>query len=245
MKDYNLGLATGVFLGSILGTIGTYFTLKKLKKLDEKCFNEAESKAVNEVKEYYENEIKKLKNLKISGVMDESKKLENEVKNEEKEPKKEENPVITNPKFLYQERLAKEYNDGHKPTDYSKISKVKYTELSKEYEREEPVIEENTYPHLITQDSFEHAGGYVKEEVVYYEQNGIFARLDDDTIVDYLDEQYFGIDNINLFGTPEASLDGKNSLYELYLRDEELHKDYHIIYNGKDDFEHLGDCRMN
>ena len=35
----------------------------------------------------------------------------------------------------------------------------------------------------------------------------------------------------------------KNDLYEIYLRDEELHTDYHIIYNGTEDFEHLGDCR--
>ena len=257
-KNDNLGLLCGTFFGAILGSVGTIFTLKKLNKLEYKKDLEAEGERIAEVVEIYENRIKKLKDLKISGAAEEAK---NDISKSESDKIVNENAKnahsritldtniddpddqkITNPKFLYQDRIAEEMKENKPNYDYSKISREQYSDLKKEYERE-PIIEEGKFPHLITQDSYEHAAGYVKEEVMYYEQNGIFATLDDDTIVDHLSEEYFGLDNLSLFGTEQASLDHKSSSYELYLRDEELHIDYHIIYNGTEDFDHLGDCR--
>lgn len=247
----------GTFFGGLLGSTGTILVFKKLDKLEHKKDLEAEAEHIAEVAETYEIRIKKLKEYYESKEIEEENdiseiKKSDEIVNEKaKEAHKRitldkvienpDEPKILNPKFVYQDRLAEE--DNAKPTDYSKISRDKYTDLKKEYERE-PIIDESVkFPHLITQDSYEHAGGYVKEEVMYYEQNGIFATLDDDTIVDHITEEYIGLDNLNLFGSQQASLDGKSSLYELYLRDEVLHIDYHIIYNGTEDFDHLGDCR--
>ena len=257
-KNDNLGLLCGTFFGAILGSVATIFTLKKLNKLEYKKDLEAEGERIAEVVEIDENRIKKLKDLKISGAAEEAK---NDISKSESDKIVNENAKnahsritldksiddpddqkITNPKFIYQDRIAEEMKENKPNYDYSKISREQYSDLKKEYERE-PIIEEGKFPHLITQDSYEHAAGYVKEEVMYYEQNGIFATLDDDTIVDHLSEEYFGLDNLSLFGTEQASLDHKSSLYELYLRDEELHIDYHIIYNGTEDFDHLGDCR--
>ena len=221
MKNNIVNILCGAFVGSAIGSFTTFFVLKKLKKLDVERNIEAENKRLDEVYDFYKKKL----------IPDEKEK-------------------ITNPKFLYQEELAKEdkatlnssFVKGNK-IDYSKIAKEEYSDLKKEYERDEIVIDEKAFPHLITKDSYEHAGGYVKEEMIYYEQNGIFATVDDDTIMDQYTEQYFGLDNLSLFGQPEASLDGKNSLYELYLRDEVMHIDFHIIFNGTDDFDHLGDCR--
>ena len=258
-KNDNVGLLCGTFFGSVIGSLGTLFVLKKINKLEYKKDLEAEGEHIAEVIEVYEARIKKLKDLKISGAAEEAK---NDISESDRivnenakkahsridineivsEPKSKEEPKITNPKFQYQDRIAEEMKESKPHYDYSKISREQYSDLKKEYERE-PIIEEGKFPHLITQDSYEHAAGYVKEEVMYYEQNGIFATLDDDTIVDHLTEEYFGLDNLSLFGTEQASLDHKSSLYELYLRDEELHIDYHIIYNGTEDFDHLGDCR--
>lgn len=250
-KSTQFAAILGVFFGGLLGSTGTILVFKKLDKLEHKKDLEAEAEHIAEVAEMYENRIKKLKDLKISGAAEEAKnddKIVNEKAKEshsrltfDKVIDEPEEPKITNPKFLYQEKIAEE--DKKKQMDYSKISREKYTDLKKEYEREAPDIDEHPFPHLITQDSYEHAAGYVKEEVMYYEQNGIFATLDDDTIVDHITEEYIGLDNLNLFGSQQASLDGKSSLYELYLRDEVLHIDYHIIYNGTEDFDHLGDCR--
>lgn len=249
LKNDNLGLLCGTFFGGLLGSIGTILVLKKLKKLEEKKFNKAESQAVNEVTEYYEKKLNELKNVKIFGDVSKLEKDEaitNEITENEKKPeivvdKRLEKIEFTSPKTIMQERQAEEELKKTR-FDYSKISKARYEDLTKEYEREDIVVE-NQFPHLITQESYEHAGGYVKEEVIYYEQNGIFATVDDDTIVDHITEEYIGLDNLNLFGTDMASLDHKSSSYELYLRDEELHIDYHIIYNGTEDFDHLGDCR--
>ena len=67
LKNDNLGLLCGTFIGGLLGSIGTILVLKKLKKLEEKEFNKAESQAVNEVTEYYEKKLNELKNVKIFG----------------------------------------------------------------------------------------------------------------------------------------------------------------------------------
>ena len=85
--------------------------------------------------------------------------------------------------------------------------------------------------HQITKDEYREDSRYAKIEIIYYEVNGVFATLDD-KLVEYLDEEYFGIDNLNLFGTKEASLDGKSDLYEIFLRDEFIHTDYHMLYDG-------------
>ena len=252
IKNAKLGVILGTFLGSILGSTGTILVMKKLKKLEEKQFKKDESEAINEVEKYYENKINQLKNggIKIdyTSKIESKKESENVTKISVIDGKKEiitdkESP-ITNPKFLYQDRLAEEEKNKIQATDYSKIARSKYKDLVKEYDREPPEVEDK-HEHIIqiTQDNYEHSAGYVKMEVMYYEQNGIFATLDDDMIVEHLTEEYFGLDILGLIGSPQASLDGKSSQFELYLRDEEIHTDYHIIYNGTEDFDHLGDCR--
>ena len=249
MKNNIVNILCGAFVGSAIGSFTTLFVLKKLKKLDVERNIEAENKRLDEVYDFYKKKLKEIEEnaknqeVKADNLIKAAKESKVEVIPDEKEK-------ITNPKFLYQEELAKEdkatlnssFVKGNK-IDYSKIAKEEYGDLKKEYERDKIEIDEKAFPHLITKDSYEHAGGYVKEEMIYYEQNGIFATVDDDTIMDQYTEQYFGLDNLSLFGQPEASLDGKNSLYELYLRDEVMHIDFHIIFNGTDDFDHLGDCR--
>lgn len=252
VKNAKFGMILGTFLGSILGSTSTILVMKKLKKLEEKQFKKDESEAINEVEKYYENKINQLKNggMKIdySTKIEEKKESKITVVEGKKETDKdiltEKESPITNPKFLYQDRLAEEEKNKVQTVDYSKIAKSKYQELSKEYDRE-PLEVEDKHEHIkqITQDNYEHSAGYVKMEVMYYEQNGIFATLDD-MIVDHLSEEYFGLDTLGLIGSPQASLDGKSSQFELYLRDEEIHTDYHIIYNGTEDFDHLGDCRI-
>lgn len=269
LKNDNLGLLCGTFLGSILGSSITILVMKKLKKLEVKRNLEEEQKHLDEVYKFYNDKIKDLEAMK----KDVNYAAINAKKSAEKTSKPsgyistikvtEDGRIdpseFANPKTAMQERSAREdgvdiidpsdFNEGGgvletdngwRPINYAKISQDKYKNLTKEYEREE--LETPKFPHLITKDSYEHAGGYVKEEVMYYEQNGIFADMEDN-LIDHLTEQYFGLDNLNLFGTEQASLDGRNDLYEIYLRDEELHIDYHIIYNGTEDFEHLGDCR--
>ena len=203
-KSTQFAAILGVFFGGLLGSTGTILVFKKLDKLEHKKDLEAEAEHIAEVAEMYENRIKKLKDLKISGAVEEAKEAKNsdEIVNEkakeahsrltfDKVINEPEEPKITNPKFLYQDKLAEE--DKKKQMDYSKISREKYTDLKKEYEREAPDIDEHPFPHLITQDSYEHAAGYVKEEVMYYEQNGIFATLDDDSIVDHITEEYISL----------------------------------------------------
>lgn len=98
------------------------------------------------------------------------------------------------------------------------------------------------FPHQITEDEYKEDSRYAKLEIIYYEVDGVFATLDD-KLVEYLDEEYFGIDNLNLFGTKQASLDGKSNLYEIYLRDETKHTDYHMFYEGCTSYfaEHKGE----
>ena len=267
------GLIIGTFVGNLVGSGVTILVMKKLKKLEYKRDLEAQQKQYEEVYAFYNNKIEELKKLKNGvdyaavEVKKSNEKLEklNKISNSTSTVKvtadgRIDEEAYNNPKTMMQERqAADDGSDGPDPSDfnigtgvlerdngwrpkvdYAKISREKYSNLTKEYEREELVTPK--FPHQITKDMYERAGGYIKEEVMYYEQNGIFADLEDN-IVDHLTEEYFGIDNINLFGTEQATLDGKNDLYEIYLRDEELHTDYHIIYNGTEDFEHLGDCR--
>ena len=98
------------------------------------------------------------------------------------------------------------------------------------------------FPHQIAEDEYKEDSRYAKIEIIYYEVEGVFATFDD-KLVEYLDEEYFGIDNLNLFGTKQASLDGKSNLYEIYLRDERTHVDYPMVYDGCTSYfaEHKGE----
>ena len=239
LKNDNLGLLCGTFLGGLLGSIGTILVLKKLKKLEEKEFNKAESQAVNEVTEYYEKKLNELKNVKIFGdvsKLEKDKNLINEIPEKpELNPelvvdKRLEKIEFTSPKTIMQERQAEEELKKTR-FDYSKISKARYEDLTKEYEREEPDYEEVLYPKQITQEQFNDEIAYRKENLIYYEQDGVFAGYDDISVNDVYDENYFGADNLALLGTPEASLDGLSSINELYLRDATHNVDFHIVYD--------------
>ena len=225
LKNDNLGLLCGTFFGGLLGSVGTILVLKKLKKLEEKEFNKAESQAVNEVTEYYEKKLNELKNVKIFGdvsKLEKDKNLTNEIPEKKPEMKPElvvdkrlEKIEFTSPKTIMQERQAEEELKKTR-FDYSKISKARYEDLTKEYVRDEPDYEEVLYP---------------KENLIYYEQDGVFAGYDDIPVTDVYDENYFGADNLALLGTPEASLDGLSSMNELFLRDAAHNVDFHIIYD--------------
>ena len=88
------------------------------------------------------------------------------------------------------------------------------------------------FPHQIIEDEYEEDGRYAKIEIIYYEVDGVFATLDD-KLVEYLSEEYFGIDNLNLF----------NADRNIYLRDETTHVDYHMVYEGCTSYfaEHKGE----
>lgn len=278
-KNDNLGLLYGTFLGSLFGSGITILVMKKLKKLEEKQFKKEESDAINEVVNYYENKIEKLKNLKISGAASEA--IRNEQKIEQKsnqivnenaakthtrpvldkvidEPSNQQEKieikdiVLTNPKFIIQDENGNDvaldpsdFNEGNnvlevdrgirpgQTFDYSRISKEKYTDLSKEYEREPIKLNEVHFPVQITKREYDFNTAYKKVELMYYETNGVFTNMEDEIIEEYR-EEYFGTDNILKFNTEEASLDGQTAWNELYLRDDALKTDYCIIYTSDD-----------
>ena len=88
------------------------------------------------------------------------------------------------------------------------------------------------FPYQITEDEYKEDSRYAKIEIIYYEVDGVFATLDD-KLVEYLDEEYFGFDNLNLF----------NENCNIYLRDEIKHVDYHMFYEGYTSYfaEHKGE----
>lgn len=88
------------------------------------------------------------------------------------------------------------------------------------------------FPHQITKDEYEEDGRYAKIEIIYYEVDGVFATLDG-KLVEYLSEEYFGIDNLNLFNTD----------CNIYLRSETKYVDYHMVYEGCTSYfaEHKGE----
>lgn len=243
VKNAKFGMILGTFLGSILGSTGTILVMKKLKKLEEKQFKKDESEAINEVEKYYENKINQLKNggMKIdySTKIESKKESKISIVDEKKDILTDKESPITNPKFLYQDRLAEEEKNKIQATDYSKIARSKYKELVKEYDREEPEVEEEHYPEQITMEMFEDEIAYRKETLMYYDQDGVFATLDDIPVNDLYDEKYFGSDNLALFGTMQASLDGKSSTNELYLRDRLHNVDFHLIYNSTECFSDI------
>lgn len=88
------------------------------------------------------------------------------------------------------------------------------------------------FPHQITEDEYKEDGRYAKIEIIYYEVDGVFTTFDD-KLVEYLNEEYFGYDNLNLF----------NADCNIYLRDETIHVDYHMVYEGCTSYfaEHKGE----
>ena len=88
------------------------------------------------------------------------------------------------------------------------------------------------FPHQIMENDYENDSTYAKIEIIYYEVDGVFATFDG-KLVNYLDEEYFGFKNLNLF----------NADSNIYLRDEELHIDYYMIYEGCTSYfaEHKGE----
>lgn len=92
--------------------------------------------------------------------------------------------------------------------------------VDKPVELEEIEPTEN-FPHQITEDEYKEDSRYAKIEIIYYEVDGVFATFDG-KLVEYLSEEYFGYDNLNLF----------NADNDIYLRDETIHVDYHMVYEG-------------
>ena len=88
------------------------------------------------------------------------------------------------------------------------------------------------FPHPITEDEYKEDSRYAKIEIIYYEEDGVFATFDD-KLVEYLDEEYFGYGNLNRL----------NAYYNVYLRDEKIHVDYHMVYEGCTSYfaEHKGE----
>jgi len=88
------------------------------------------------------------------------------------------------------------------------------------------------FPRQISEDEYEEDGRYAKIEIIYYEVDGVFATFDG-KLVEYLNEEYFGIDNLNLF----------NEYCNICLRDETIHVDYHMVYEGCASYfvEHKGE----
>jgi hypothetical protein len=95
----------------------------------------------------------------------------------------------------------------------------------------EPIKPTEIFPHQITEDEYKEDNRYAKLEIIYYEVDGVFATFDG-KLVKYLEEEYFGIDNLNSFK------DGNT-----YLRDETIHVDYHMVYEGCTSYfaEHKGE----
>lgn len=250
IKSGRLGLLIGTFFGSVIGSVSTILVFKKLGKLEEKKLIEHEQEHVEEVKKYYLEKIEEIKNNRVDATncIEYAKKNEVKTENPEKtyaeqlrddiEKKMKEKQRIAFENLNIEEKNKKMAGSF----DYSKVSKDRYENLQKEYDREEIEIDEEAYPHLIHKSEFERPGGYVKNEIIYYEQNGLFTDMEDNVII-HLSEKYFGVDNLSNFGSEQARLDNQSGMYEMYLRDEVMHQDYHIIYNGTDDFEHMGDCR--
>ena len=257
INNGKIGLLIGTFVGSLIGSATTIFVMKKLGKLEEKHNFEAQQKQLNEVYELYNNKIEELKKLKTGvnySALKPEKTLNSDQKSASSNSGKDDKMALyktSNPKYLMQDELAKDQtpdlsdfnigtgvlesrSNGNQQFDYSKIIKEKYTGLQKEYEREE--IEQKKYPEQITVEEFEDEIAYRKETLIYYEQNGIFAGYDDIDVTDTYDEDYFGLDNLSLFGSEQASLDGKSSRNELYLRDRLHNVDFHLIYNPTEDF---------
>ena len=247
------GLIIGTFVGNLVGSGVTILVMKKLKKLEYKRDLEAQQKQYEEVYAFYNNKIEELKKLKngVDYAAVEVKKSNEKLEKLNKMSSSTSTVKVTadgrideeaykSPKTLMQERQAAEDNakvpifDSDRERkigmDYAKISREKYSNLTKEYDREELDIEPIKYPEQITMDEFEDEIAYRKETLIYYEQDGVFAGLDDIPVNDLYDEQYFGADNLLLFGSMQASLDGKSSTNELYLRDRIHNVDFHLIY---------------
>ena len=88
------------------------------------------------------------------------------------------------------------------------------------------------FPHQITENEYKEDGRYAKIEIIYYEVDGVFATFDG-KLIEYLCEEYFGIDNLNLFGRD----------CNIYLRSETKYVDYHMVYEGCTSYfaEHKGE----
>lgn len=88
------------------------------------------------------------------------------------------------------------------------------------------------FPQPITEAEYKEDNRYAKIEIIYYEVDGVFTTFDD-KLVEHLNEEYFGYDNLNRL----------NAYYNVYLRDEKIHVDYHMIYEGCTSYfaEHKGD----
>lgn len=249
-----IGFAIGAIVASAVSSAVSIFIVNKLKKQDIQ-------EEIDKITNFYDQKIKEILKEK-----NEKKSIQPEIKTDEIEKSfKEKNNSNPSPKIMLQDQLAKEKNsfgsddpadmsegtgqlevdrgvritrnnNANIKVDYAKMYKD-YEVLAKEYEREEKK-EEIKFPIQITKDDYDMTGAYRKEELIYYEQNGYFVD-EAGQICDEYSENYFGINNISLFGTPEASLDGESSIYELYLRDKDLRIDFHIEINKDDDYNKI------
>lgn len=231
-RDDNMGLLLGFFIGGIVGSTGTLLVMKKLGKLENRNAMEHESQTIAEVSKYYENKIEQIKKEKLVEEKDIStaESVIEAAKDEVKEV-----PIAMNKGRIQYDGLNISKEPEAPTFDYSKISRDKYKDLQKEYEREEIEEEYNELPHQIGKGTYENSTGYAKLELMYYEQNGIFTYMDD-TICNNVTEDIIGAENLALFGTDDASIDGLSGMYDLYLRSNKIMTDFHLIYNGTEDY---------
>ena len=209
------GFAIGLGVGSILGSIGSYFLFNKIKnkeKMDE----------IAEIEAYYMAKLKEswAKKDDVSGGVGGEKEVG-------LDPQKVPIDALDkdgNPKdiFKFHPQLKEENY-----TKYDKMAKVNGKKIEVCDTREE--IKFDPYPHEITLDQFRGDLNFAKHTLIYYEQSNVFVTVGDE-LTDYT-EDYFGLRNINDFG--------RNGKWTLYLRDDMTKDDFELIYDGTSTWEEV------
>lgn len=212
-------------VGAVIGTGVGFMAAKKF-------YTERYDKDVEELRDWYADEVKKAKGEEDTDISkEEQPEPKAEVEKEENEPEKK--PAKKNSKKALNPDKSSldEYKEVVEKTNYAAMAKTDTAVTTKSTSKKKKTTKKELDISVIEPDEFAERNGYDKVTLTYFESEDIFID-DEGNSVDNGTE-LVGIENMSRFGEYEDLV--------LYVRNKLLEKDYEVIMETRSYDEYMRD----
>lgn len=212
-------------VGAVIGTGIGFMAAKKF-------YTERYDKDVEELRDWYADEVKKAKGEEDTDISkEEESEPEAEAEKDENEPEKK--PVKKNSKKALNPDKSSldEYKEVVEKTNYAAMAKTDTTAATKSASKKKKTTKKEPDISVIEPDEFAERNGYDKVTLTYFESEDVF--IDDEGNSVNNGTELVGIENMSRFGEYEDLV--------LYVRNKLLEKDYEVIMETRSYDEYMRD----
>lgn len=212
-------------VGAAIGTGVGFMAAKKF-------YTERYDKDVEELRDWYADEVKKAKDEEDTDISkEEEPEPEAEAEKEEKEPEKKSVKKNSKRALNPDKSSLDEYKEVVEKTNYAAMAKTDTTAAVKSTSKKKKITKKEPDISVIEPDEFAERNGYDKVTLTYFESEDVFID-DEGNSVDNGTE-LVGIENMSRFGEYEDLV--------LYVRNKLLEKDYEVIMETRSYDEYMRD----